>query len=280
MSVTSYTVIDGEIVSENRNGFQSDYIPDSLGSTVALVNASHQITDTFTYWPFGELRSHIGTSITAYTYCGTLGYRSDSIGYYVRARELKASQARWLTVDPIWPAMFAYAYAQANIVTLTDRSGLAVYRCTRPLRCRDFQPSCPESKNYCSGTHHWWLYMDRQSGECQSIGYGPNGSNPPHLWHHIGNLGYGRPGDIHCYKLSDSPTVEKCVCDLAKKAEQGYVLCGSTWRDGGTCRSYNFVTHNCQDFTICLMHLCGVGHGWEFEQEGFPPYWPPIVGEK
>jgi|GEM_PF-2857855 len=124
MGVTSYTVIEGEIVSENRSGVQSDYIPDSLGSTVALVNSSHQITDTYTYWPYGEVRSHVGTSVTAYTYCGTLGYRSDSIGYYARARELKASQTRWLTVDPIWPKMFAYGYVSSRPMTFIDPSGL------------------------------------------------------------------------------------------------------------------------------------------------------------
>lgn len=37
MGVTSYLVIDGEIISETRNGVEADYIPDPLGSTVALI---------------------------------------------------------------------------------------------------------------------------------------------------------------------------------------------------------------------------------------------------
>ena len=30
-----YTVFDGKVVSENRNGTERDYVPDPLGSTVA-----------------------------------------------------------------------------------------------------------------------------------------------------------------------------------------------------------------------------------------------------
>ena len=31
-----YLVIDGEIISENRAGVEHDYVPDSLGNTVAF----------------------------------------------------------------------------------------------------------------------------------------------------------------------------------------------------------------------------------------------------
>ncbi len=35
-----YTVIDGEVLSEDRAGVKRDYVADSLGSTVALRNLS------------------------------------------------------------------------------------------------------------------------------------------------------------------------------------------------------------------------------------------------
>jgi len=50
MSVV-YATINGQIVSENRGGVISYYAPGNLGSTVALLDATGTVTDTFTYWP-------------------------------------------------------------------------------------------------------------------------------------------------------------------------------------------------------------------------------------
>jgi hypothetical protein len=78
MTVT-YTTLNGQIVYENRSGTQSFYACDTLGSTVALVSGG-AVTDTFTYWPYGEIRSHVGSSTTPFTYLGTLGYYLDIVG--------------------------------------------------------------------------------------------------------------------------------------------------------------------------------------------------------
>src|SRR5947207_2497373 len=53
MKVTC-TVVNGEVLSENRGGVKRDYLPDPLGSTVALLDNTQTKTDTFTYWPYGE----------------------------------------------------------------------------------------------------------------------------------------------------------------------------------------------------------------------------------
>jgi hypothetical protein len=58
MSVVTYSVANGVILHENRAGIQHDYMPDSLGSTYALINNTQDLTDTFTYWPYGETPSH------------------------------------------------------------------------------------------------------------------------------------------------------------------------------------------------------------------------------
>ena len=50
----SYLTVNGEILSETRNGVESDYIPDPQGSTAALIDSSGAITDTFAWWPYGE----------------------------------------------------------------------------------------------------------------------------------------------------------------------------------------------------------------------------------
>jgi hypothetical protein len=137
MSV-SYTTINGEIVSENRNGVPSDYIPDALGSTIALLSDTHQITDSWTYWPNGQVRTRTGTNVTPHTFCGTVGYHSDLIGNFtsVQARQLRPGLARWQTLDPWWPSRRAYACALPG-----------------PIRFSDLPRSCP-----------LWEYI--QGGEC------------------------------------------------------------------------------------------------------------------
>ena len=57
-----YTVIDGEIIAEKRNGVRSLYVPDPLGSTVALLDNTQAQTDTFSYWPYGENDTRTGAT--------------------------------------------------------------------------------------------------------------------------------------------------------------------------------------------------------------------------
>jgi len=125
MGVTSYLVVGGEIISETRNGVKSDYIPDPLGSTAALINASGTITDTFTYWPYGQVRSHVGSSVTPFSFVGTLGYYADVVSgrLYVRARVYVPNLTRWLTVDPLWPAESSCVYVDSNPISLIDPTG-------------------------------------------------------------------------------------------------------------------------------------------------------------
>jgi RHS repeat-associated protein len=124
MSVV-YETFCGQIVSENRGGVERDYGCDTLGSTVALYDSSQNKTDEWTYWPYGEIRSHVGSSTTPFTFVGTLGYYMDQAAQlYVRARCLMTSLARWLTVDPLWPNERAYAYVAGRPQLGTDASGL------------------------------------------------------------------------------------------------------------------------------------------------------------
>jgi RHS repeat-associated protein len=132
MGVVNYFCIEGELISETRNGVESDYIPDTLGNTIKLVNMSGAVTDTFEYWPYGELRSHTGTSETPFTFGGTLGYYSDQWGgEYVRARELEPVRVSWMSMDPLWPAEQAFGYVRSNPISLIDPYGLQV--CPPPV---------------------------------------------------------------------------------------------------------------------------------------------------
>lgn len=124
MSVV-YTTFAGRIVHENRGGEERFYGQDTLASTAALYDKSGNQTDTYDYWPYGEIRSHTGSSKTPFTFVGTLGYYMDQLTQlYVRARYLTTNLARWLTVDPLWPREKAYGYARSAPQSFTDRSGL------------------------------------------------------------------------------------------------------------------------------------------------------------
>ena len=119
-----YTVIDGEVIAEKRNGVRSLYVPDPLGSTVALLDSTQAQTDTFSYWPYGENDARTGATATPFQFVGSDGYYRDSgARAYVRARTLKTEQGRWLTVDPLWPREPAYQYVYAVPTSYTDASG-------------------------------------------------------------------------------------------------------------------------------------------------------------
>lgn len=124
MATTTYTVINGVIVHEDRNGTQRNYRPDTLGNTVALTDAT-TTTDTMTYWPYGEIRTRTGTNATRFLFVGTLGYSKDGgFGlHYVRARYYQANRGRWVTVDPLWPGESAYGYAKNNPFRFVDSDG-------------------------------------------------------------------------------------------------------------------------------------------------------------
>src|SRR5436305_10804008 len=98
-----YTVVNGEVIAEKRAGVRRLYVPDPLGSTVALLDNTQTQTDTFSYWPYGEERTRTGTTPTPFRFVGRAGYYRDSATLsYVRARHLKTAQGRWLTPDPLF----------------------------------------------------------------------------------------------------------------------------------------------------------------------------------
>ncbi len=125
MSVV-YSNFGGMVVSETRGGVESDYLHDTLGSTIGLMGSTGTMTDRWEYWPQGEVVSRTGTNATPLTFLGTIGYFEDVLSklFYVRSRHLRVDLARWLTNDPLWPIQPPYAYCLDDPVRLTDSSGL------------------------------------------------------------------------------------------------------------------------------------------------------------
>jgi RHS repeat-associated protein len=127
MAMTAtYTNFLGQIVHENSGGTERGYVPDPLGSTIALVdNESGEFSDTWEYWPYGEVASHTGSSTTPFTFVGTLGYFKDAVSKltYIRARFYQALIGQWMAVDSIWPKAPAYRYSHSSPVALVDPAG-------------------------------------------------------------------------------------------------------------------------------------------------------------
>ncbi len=146
MGIVRYTVANGQLPAASRDGVAKRYVGDPLGSTAALVDTTGAITDTFTYWPYGEERIRTGTTPTPFRYVGTLGYYRDDAGRsYVRARALAPTRGRWLTNDPRRHGGNDPWYANANPTTAVDPSGLDS---KKPKVCYD-EDACKKAKISC-----------------------------------------------------------------------------------------------------------------------------------
>src|SRR5262249_10100292 len=173
-----YTVHNGRIVAENRGGVERDYVPDPLGSTVALLDNTQTQTDSFSYWPHGDERTRTGLTTNAVRYSRVTGcYQDYSRRIYVRARVLDVSAGRWLSPDPLPVALTdlnLYRPVFGNPVSRTDPSGLWCVHVGAGCFGSDCDkdPTCPRrggwGNNYgrCCG----WAVWDPD--------YGPGKPNP------------------------------------------------------------------------------------------------------
>lgn len=132
-----FSTVNGQIASENRGGTERDYMPDTLGSVAALLDSTQTKTDTWDYWPYGEVAARTGTSTTPFTFVGTLGYFKDLLDklVYVRARHYQPNYARWLTVDPLWPKEPTYSYSSARPIDRVDPSGKSIIGVACAIGC-------------------------------------------------------------------------------------------------------------------------------------------------
>ncbi|HMS55575.1 MAG TPA: RHS repeat-associated core domain-containing protein, partial [Fimbriimonadaceae bacterium] len=116
------------LISSNRESTKRYFHFDGLGSTVALTDASENITDTYVYSAFGNLLSSTGSSVNPYMYVGQWGYYDDGamgcqfdmlllgVRYYVPA------YGRFFTWDPM-PAVNLYDYTRNSPTMMIDPSG-------------------------------------------------------------------------------------------------------------------------------------------------------------
>lgn len=143
MPVVKYLTINGEIVYENRAGVERAYMRDPAGNVVGLLDDTHTITDTFEYWPYGEVRSRTGTTETPFQFNGARGYFSDAPTglVYVRSRFLDSPLARWITADPAGADINTFRYASNAPTIFSDQEGRAPQRDAAPALKVSMEPA-------------------------------------------------------------------------------------------------------------------------------------------
>ncbi|MBE9118935.1 RHS repeat-associated core domain-containing protein [Lusitaniella coriacea LEGE 07157] len=129
--VASYTY-GLDLIEQERDGNESYYSVDGLGSTRVLTDENGTVTDTYTYDAYGEGVSEVGNTENDYRFAGeqfdgTLGQ------YYLRQRYYDPNSGRFTRRDtyegranePI--TLHKYLYANANPVNGIDPSGLVTF---------------------------------------------------------------------------------------------------------------------------------------------------------
>ena len=128
--VTKYVYGKGLIGEEVNNTFKT-YHFDCRGSTIAITDASGNITDTFTYDTYGKLLTRTGTSKVIFGYNGRDGVVTDDNGLiYMRARYYSPEMKRFINADIVAGKLSnaitlnRFAYANGNPVSFIDPFGL------------------------------------------------------------------------------------------------------------------------------------------------------------
>ena len=260
-----YTVVDGEVIAEKRGGVRHQFVPDPLGSTIALLDNTQTQTDTFTYWPYGEEQSRTGTTATPLRFVGTLGYyRDSSTRSYVRARYLSTQQGRWLTQDPIGfdgGDFNLYRYTANQPIDITDATGLGPNpKAGTPIPCpREVRKL---RDDLCRGLNQINLGGAIDSSKCC---VSPQQSQCLIDW----CTGGGR---VYCIKddTGDCGKLGSCAIDYppggGKRDTHGHIYlcyprvvgprCAWTKKPGATCKSelIDRILHE-------MFHLCGEPQG-------------------
>jgi len=269
MATTRYTVIEGEILSENRNGTKRDYVPDPLGSTLALLDNTQTQTDTFSYYPYGEVASRTGTTATPFQYIGTLGYYQDNSGRtYVRARHLRTAHGRWMTQDPIGfdgGDFNLYRYVGNMTVTVTDASG-QVPRAKCPSNPKREQEINDAVVNLCSKLS---ILGDAAEGIIASSGCVTHDGSCSRQGRCL--LNWCKVGCIKCGNYSSCNTIKRkhnidgvCAYTPSAQARPGVQttsacvhICPDFWERPGECSVPGCSSDMLGTILHEMMHACG-----------------------
>ncbi len=131
--ITTKYVYGLSLIGEEIDSTFKTYHFDLRGSTVAITDASGNITDTFKYDTYGNVILRTGTSDVIFGYNGRDGVVTDDNGLiYMRARYYSPAMRRFINADMLHGAISdstslnRYSYVNGNPVSFVDPFGLAV----------------------------------------------------------------------------------------------------------------------------------------------------------
>jgi RHS repeat-associated protein len=163
----------------------ANFLPDALGSTLALTNGSGSTLASYTYEPFGNTAIS-GTSANTYQFTGR---ENDGTGlYFNRARYYNPQIGRFISEDPIRfrGGINFSAYVGNNPLNLTDPSGL----------CPKQNPCAPSGNAPPPG---FYADLGKSAGRIENDIY-------LYEFHRGGFLDAHRPIDMNVHLLSGLPS--------------------------------------------------------------------------
>ncbi|MDD3179011.1 MAG: DUF6531 domain-containing protein [Opitutaceae bacterium] len=125
---TTYYVYGLGLLYEEAGSSTSTYHFNQIGSTLAMTDGSQNVTDRWSYAPFGAATRTTGSTDTPFLYNGELGVQTDANGLqYMRARYYNPRLMRFLNADPIGfgGGLNWYAFVENNPISNVDPEGLA-----------------------------------------------------------------------------------------------------------------------------------------------------------
>lgn len=146
MGTVRYTNIEGQIVAEKRDGMRRTYVPDTAGSTAAMLDSSQQRVAEFRYWPHGTVASALGLTASRFRFLGVSGARHDAgTRIWVRVRELDTNIARWMNSNARALRQAGSEYAFRNPLRSPRPAG------RKDPRCKPDNPVFGGYGCYCGG---------------------------------------------------------------------------------------------------------------------------------
>jgi len=140
------------------------YHGDMLGSIANMTDAGGDSQWTYSYEPFGTLKTETedetGAPENPIRFAGEL---EDETGlYHLRARQYDSAMGRFLSADPArscaaQPAVSSYAYAADRPTALVDPSGMTVVPLDGGLKLRRLASSPQRYGNGCGPGGKWWI---------------------------------------------------------------------------------------------------------------------------
>jgi len=126
---TSYTRDNnGLLLAMRADADNYYYLPDGLGSIAAVTDSAGNLAASYSYEPFGTLKSSTGTLSNPYRWLGALGvYFDTATGLYkMGTRYYDPALGRFTQVDPIdGGSANRYDYAAQDPLNLIDSDGMA-----------------------------------------------------------------------------------------------------------------------------------------------------------